>query len=163
MKCMQCGNTMKTKRENYLYKACGLPNVTLRDVEVSRCEVCGEQEVAIPNIEDLHKVLALAVISKSARLTPEEVRFLRKSLGYSGADFAGLMGVTPETVSRWENGGQPIGTTADKLLRLAVAHLQPPDRYPVERLRTVGVEEPQALRVSASRSNNQWSTQGAAS
>jgi DNA-binding transcriptional regulator YiaG len=47
--------------------------------------------------------------------TGEEVRFLRKSLGWSGSDFAKHMGVAEETVSRWENDAAPIGPQADRL------------------------------------------------
>ena len=39
---------------------------------------------------------------KKRRLAPEEIKFLRKSLGWAGVDFAKHMGATPETVSRWE-------------------------------------------------------------
>lgn len=162
MKCIECGNPMRTKRENYLYRTCGLPNVTLCGVDVSRCSKCGEHEVAISHIEDLHRALALAVICKRSRLTPAEIRFLRKTLGYSGVDFASLMGVTPETVSRWEGGAQAMGTTAEKLLRLAVGHIQPAEEYPVERLRGLGIESPQPLRVSATRADERWCTQATA-
>jgi hypothetical protein len=42
------------------------------------------------------------VIHKPARLSGSEVRYLRKYLGWSGADFAGHVGVDPSTVSNWE-------------------------------------------------------------
>ena len=125
MSCTVCGTAMKTKRENYRYDAVGLPGITLKDVAVSRCPKCGEYEVAIPRIEDLHRTIAHAVIEKRERLTPAEIRFLRKYLGWSGADFAAHVGATPETVSRWETGGTPMGVTADRLLRLMVASRQP--------------------------------------
>ena len=116
MKCTECGTTMKTQRENYRYDESGLKKVTLVGIEVSRCPRCGNYEVSIPHMEDLHRLIARAVIEKTTRLTSEEVRFLRKSLGWSGVDFARNMGVTEETVSRWENGAVPIGPQADRLL-----------------------------------------------
>lgn len=121
MKCVTCGTPMKSKRENYRYEAGGLPYVTLEGVDVARCPGCGETEVAIPAIEQLHRVISGALIRKRARLAPAEIRFLRKFLGWSGADFARHMGTTPETVSRWEHGTVPMGASADRLLRLLVA------------------------------------------
>jgi putative zinc finger/helix-turn-helix YgiT family protein len=119
--CVQCGTAMKTKRENYHYTACGLPSVTLRGVTVSRCPACGDTNVVIPAIEELHRVMAGALIRKRGRLAPQEIRFLRTILGWSGVDFSKRMGTTPETVSRWEHGSVPIGPAADRLLRLLVA------------------------------------------
>ena len=98
-KCLQCGHAMTTRRENVRYDASGLPGVTLVGVEVSRCAHCGEHEVAIPHIADLHRVLAHAVVRKSSRLTPAEIRFLRRSLGWSGQDFADR-----RRAARWPGG-----------------------------------------------------------
>ena len=147
---------MKTKRENYRYDAVGLPGITLKDIKVSRCPKCGEYEVAIPQIEDLHRLIARAVIAKRERLTPEEIRFLRKFLGWSGADFGAHMGTTPETVSRWENGGTPMGVTADRLLRLMVAAGQPKTDYSLETLKLVARLNPKPLRLGVKISGGHW-------
>lgn len=120
MKCIECGGRMKTARENFRHQALGLP-VTLVGVEVSRCAGCGLSEVSIPQLEGLHRAIASALVSKTARLTAAEIRFLRKQLGWSGAELADHLGVTRETVSRWEQGSSPIGATADRLLRATVA------------------------------------------
>jgi putative zinc finger/helix-turn-helix YgiT family protein len=125
---------MKVGRENVKYDASGLPGITLENIEVRRCQACGERELVIPRIEQLHGLIAQAVIGKPARLTPAEIRFLRKSRGWSGADFARIMGTTPETVSRWESGKTPMGVQADRLLRLMVAHLQPVQNYGAEQI-----------------------------
>lgn len=136
MKCPQCRNEMIRKTENHRYTESGLPNVVLVGVEVEHCENCGENLVSIPHIEELHRTLAMALIRHPGRLAPTEIRFLRKWLGWSGVDFAKHMGVTPETVSRWESveNGKAMGGTAERLLRLAVAHGQPIDEYPIDML-----------------------------
>jgi putative zinc finger/helix-turn-helix YgiT family protein len=136
MKCPQCRSPMETSRENVRWDASGLSNVVLLDVEVRRCPVCGERTLVIPRIESLHRTLAMAIIAHPGRLAPQEIRFLRKWLGWSGQDFARHFGVTPTTVSRWESvdDPSPMGSTAERLLRLAVAHGQPADEYPVSRL-----------------------------
>lgn len=74
-----------TRRESVRYDASGLPGVTLVGVEVSRCGHCGEHEVAIPRIADLHRAMAHAVVRKSNRPTPAEIRFLRRALDSSGS------------------------------------------------------------------------------
>ena len=95
MKCINCGSTMKSARENFKYEASGLPYVTLRMIEVRRCAKCGEYEVVIPRIEELHRAIALVLIVKPTRLTPEEIRFIRTYFDWTGAEFARHMGVTP--------------------------------------------------------------------
>jgi putative zinc finger/helix-turn-helix YgiT family protein len=148
---------MKTGRENVLYDACGLPGVTLLDVEVSRCGQCGEYEVAIPQIDDLHKAIARALIRKTSRMDAAEIRYLRKYLGWSGADFAAHMGVTPETVSRWERGTEVIGPIADRALRLMVVTTDPVSEYPLDMLTTITKESPaKAVRLGLKRDNEGW-------
>ncbi|NOT32743.1 MAG: hypothetical protein HOP12_01095 [Candidatus Eisenbacteria bacterium] len=88
MKCAECGTTVKTRKENYRYDECGLKYVTLVGVEVSRCSKCANYEISIPQIEGLHRLIARILIDKATRFTGDEIRFLRKSLGWSGADFA---------------------------------------------------------------------------
>lgn len=107
-----------------------LPGVMLCGIEVSTCPSCGEEEIAIPNIEGLHRELARLLAGKPSRLTGREVRFLRKVMGWSGRSFALLIGVTPETVSRWENDKEPIGPVAERLLRVLVTQkVQPITDY----------------------------------
>ena len=153
MKCVQCSGPMTSRRESYDYAACGLP-VILDGVTVHRCEMCGEHEVALPRIEELHRVIARSVIRRSTRLSPKEIRFLRKWLGHSGEDLAELMGVTPEQVSRWENGKRDMGATADRLLRMLVATTEPRDEYSPEHWRRLRDRSsaPPKLHVRPSRS-----------
>lgn len=156
MKCLSCGATMKSRRENFKYDACGLPYVTLVGVEVSRCSKCGEFEVAVPRSEDLHRVIATSVARKRGRLQAAEVRFLRKWLGWSGADFAERMGVSPETVSRWETGAQQMGATADRLLRLMVASREPERDYSLDLLKGIDVAERRPFRLGLKPRSGGW-------
>lgn len=133
MNCMQCGSKMKTKRESYLYDQGGM-KVTLVGVPVHRCPECGDFEVEISRIEELNCTLAGTIIRKSTRLSPVEIRFLRKSLGWSGADFARQIGVDPATVSRWETGAQDMGQVADRFLRLLVSVRTPVENYSLDEL-----------------------------
>jgi putative zinc finger/helix-turn-helix YgiT family protein len=162
MRCISCGAQMHTRRENFRYDACGLPGVTLWDVEVRRCPRCGEYEVAIPRIEELHRAIAKAVIHKSTRLTPAEVRYLRKYLGWSGADLARYMGTTAETVSRWETGAEPMGATADRLLRLMVVTRAPVSDYSLDVLKKIAKKTPPAtMRLGLKMDQEGWHAEAA--
>lgn len=161
MKCFGCGHGMTTGRENVKYDASGLPGVTLVDIEVSRCGHCGQSEVAIPRIEELHRMMAMAVVRKSARLTPAEVRFLRTTLGWSGRELADHMGATAETVSRWENGRTPVGPQADRLLRLMVLHRTSPASLDLSDLKDVARQAPADLRTRLTGSKAGWTVEAA--
>jgi len=127
MKCLFCGNEeMTATRRNVPYRS--LPGTVLEDVEVWECADCGEYEVVLPAINELERELARLVASRPGRLTHHEVRFLRKHLGWSGADFARHFGVASETVSRWEN-GTPMGPQAERLLRVCATRLEPIESY----------------------------------
>lgn len=155
MKCEMCGSQMTTAIENYRYTESGLSFVTLTGVEVRRCGQCGEEEVVIPRIEDLHRAIALSVIRRSPHFKPEEIKFLRKYLGWSGADYARRMGVTSETVSRWEKGVLPMGTTADRALRLAVAVGFPTRDYSLDTLATLK-DQPSPYRLGLQSVTDGW-------
>jgi putative zinc finger/helix-turn-helix YgiT family protein len=87
-------------------------------VRGSRCDRCGETLTPGPEIERFE----LKVGEALARAEPsgEAARFIRKALGYRAADLAALLGMTPETVSRWENDKVPIPRSTWILLRLLV-------------------------------------------
>lgn len=135
MKCDECGGPVTTERNAVRrYDIGGLPHVELHGVEVTRCTACGKEEIAIPRIAQLHRVLAEQFVRQHRMLAPVEVRFLRKHVGLAAGDFAQRMGVARETVSRWETGASPMGAVADRLLRLLVVTHEPTDNYAVDDL-----------------------------
>jgi DNA-binding transcriptional regulator YiaG len=75
--------------------------------------------VSIPRMEDLHRRLALELIKKPS-FSGKEIRFLRKHLGWSQAQFAEHVAVEKETISRWETGALEMGDSMAQLLRLLV-------------------------------------------
>lgn len=122
MTCSMCDNKKPLKKHKitHKYKECGLKNVTLIGVEHYRCEKCGEEYFGYGNMEKLHNAIAHILIRKKDMLTGQEVRFLRKHLGYSGAMFSKLIGYDDATLSRLENGSQPVTRSFDRLVRFTV-------------------------------------------
>ena len=141
MKCFECGAEMKSTRGVHKYTESGLDNVTLQDIEIRRCPSCGDEAYSIPNMGGLHRAIALALAGRHARLSGQELRFLRKYLGHSSTDFAKLLGKTKETISRWENGSRKPSVSMERFIRLMVFNEQPATHYPLEELSDV-MEEP---------------------
>ncbi len=74
----------------------------------------------IPDPEGLHRALSLHIVHANRALFAQEVRFLRKYLGWSADHLSAVMGVDPKTISRWENGRQKLGPVAERFLRILV-------------------------------------------
>lgn len=156
-KCRNCKKAeVLGKKETYLYAESGLPNVVLVGVEVRRCPSCGHHEVVLPRVTELHRTIAHAVIHKRSRLSGAEVRYLRKYLGWSGADFARHVGVDPSTVSNWENDKDPIGPSSDRLLRMMVAHGTQVDEYALDELTKIENEQKPPIEVRVSPKAKGW-------
>jgi putative zinc finger/helix-turn-helix YgiT family protein len=137
--CIRCkASAVEVRVENYRYDASGLPNVTLQGIEVRHCAECGEREALIPAVSSLHRVLAMALATKQERLTPQEIKFLRKYLGFSSGDFASKLGVDKSTVSRYESVDEPqtMARPVERLLRLMVMVEKPVEKYPLEETAT---------------------------
>jgi putative zinc finger/helix-turn-helix YgiT family protein len=154
-KCRECGSAMESRREPYKYDASGLDGVVLENTLIHRCPNCGDYVASIERMEELHRELAQTLARRPERLTPKEIRFMRKWLGYSSSEFAGKMGVNPSTVSRWESASvpQPMGGTAERLLRLMVLQEKPVSSYPLDEMATMEAK-PIRLRVASGR--NGW-------
>jgi putative zinc finger/helix-turn-helix YgiT family protein len=112
-----CGETMQKTKGSYVYKESGLNNIFLTGITIYKCS-CGKTMPEIKNIDRLHRIIANAIIKKKTLLSGKEVRFLRKQMGLSAKELAGVLDVTPVTVSRWENESEPLGVANDKLIRM---------------------------------------------
>lgn len=121
MKCKRCGGAVGAAVVQDEPFPCGLPNVT-RPARVRTCGACAERYVSFGNLEAVHAELAQTIARKSGRLAPEEIRFLRKYLGWSSSYFAKWFEVTLETVSRWENNHRQMTAGFEKMLKYLVIH-----------------------------------------
>ena len=120
--CTACGAPASVVRGSYPFAECGLRNVVLRGVEITRCSQCGNDDVVIPHLNDLMRTLAFAVVSQPYRLQGEDVRFLRKYLNMTQAQLSELLDIHKTNLSKWENNEDKIGEQSDRLIRaVAVA------------------------------------------
>ena len=150
MKCEDCGGPLTAERGAVRrYDIGGLPHVELHGVDVVTCPACGMEDVIIPRIGQLHRVLAEGFLRQERMFAPVEIRFLRKHIGLSTGDFAQRMGVTRETVSRWETGAKPMSPVADRLLRLLVNGHEPTESYAVDDLLRDLKNEPPPTKLSS--------------
>ncbi len=122
--CTNCGVPVTFERRNYRYTESGLSNVVLQDVEVAQCDACGNQDVILPHLAKIHWAIARALTAENpARMTGEQLRFLRKHIEFSGEKLASHLGTDKTKISKWECGEDPIGKFTDRLVRLLVAEL----------------------------------------
>jgi putative zinc finger/helix-turn-helix YgiT family protein len=119
--CSQCGGKARTKTDQYAYRESGLDNVTLIGIDLIECGNCGNKDPVIPHINELRSVIAEALISKPARLSGRELRYLRKYLELSAREFSKLIHVDPSTLSKWENGEDKVGPQSDLVVRALIA------------------------------------------
>jgi len=74
-----------------------------------------------PKSESLLKLVKSELVNKPNPLAAGEFRVLRQASHPRAKDFAAAIDVTPEIVSKWENGKGPIPSPVDRLVRLLVA------------------------------------------
>lgn len=161
MRCIDCGLSMRPSKESFRYEPVAGLRVTLIGLTSYRDDN-GHVAREIPALAGLHRALAGAVVRKRSRLAPAEIRYLRKSLGWSGRDFASYLGVTPESVSRWENGHDEMGPQADRLLRLMAVNQQPIEDYALEILKGIGRRTTGPIRVGFELKGKAWAMAKAA-
>ena len=121
--CTQCGDPVTPEIRQYRYSESGMANVVLQGVTVAECSKCGNSEVLIPRMAKLHRAIAQALIKSPARLTGEQLRFLRKHLGMSGDQLGQYLHTDKTKISKWERGEDSIGPPTDRLIRLLAAAL----------------------------------------
>ncbi len=123
VECSVCGAPAKIARGRYAFAECGLHHVVLEGIDLIRCRKCKNVDPIIPRANELMRVLAFAVVRKPCGLVGQEVRFLRKYLGMTGEEFGALLHVDKTTLSKWENGEDPVGGQSDRLIRLMALNL----------------------------------------
>src|SRR4051794_31633847 len=98
------------------YTASGLPDVWLLN-GFRRVETRHGPGVAIEDADGLHDRIANTIVTQPRPFTPAELRFLRKHIQQSQAGLARILGISVQTVARWEKNATLIDPTAERTLR----------------------------------------------
>jgi transcriptional regulator with XRE-family HTH domain len=106
-----------TKRNAYHYTECGLDNVIIHGIS-EVVDDAGEPVLTIPNVNDLHRAIAQAIVSKPYGVSGKELRFLRTEMGMTQAELAAMIHREPLAISRWERAETPVDSNAETLIRL---------------------------------------------
>ena len=120
MKCDVCdkGEIKIKRQQSYHYQESGLDNVYLTNVDLRMCDACGTKVPRFAKVPELHATIARAIAMQPCTLRGQDIKFLRKQLGFSAKEWATLLRTDASTLSRWENDQQEIGTQSDSLIRL---------------------------------------------
>ena len=105
------------KEEQYHYTECGLDNIYLIN-GFNFFETARGKAVSINDVDGLHRAIGLTLVQFKKDLSGREVRFLREELLISQRTLADLLGLSEQTVQRWEAGTTIIPKPSEALLRL---------------------------------------------
>jgi hypothetical protein len=96
----------------------GLKNVFLAGIEMIECERCKSSSPVIPRMYYLHREIAVCLIRKVNPLRGDEVRYIRKWLGFSMKKAASVLGIEEADFHDVENtDGWLLGDSAEKMLK----------------------------------------------
>ena len=107
-KCPTCGRARRAKSVDYQFNVG--PALFSGDVPALVCSNCDEE--LTDGAAMVQRELDAAVVLTGYKPSGDAVRFFRSVLNLKAKDFADLVGVAPETVSRWENGVREIDLAA---------------------------------------------------
>jgi transcriptional regulator with XRE-family HTH domain len=86
----------------------------------------GTRKYVIPHLGTLVAVLAVIRACHPLRFSSDDVRFVRRSMCKKGVEFASMIDVSPEQLSRYENGKVPVSESKERMIRYVVvmAHFE---------------------------------------
>lgn len=112
--------------EPLLYRGCGLEGIYLcNGYEIE--EMDGDRYTHVRDAEALHRVIALNLVEHRKTLTPAELKFIRIAIDMTQSELAKALGVSSQTVARWEKGQVELPGPADRMLRVLVLVAMLPD------------------------------------
>lgn len=131
------------------YTESGLLNVYIEGIVVETDDD-GDEIVTIPAINELHRTIALGIVSHAKGIAGEELRFLRTEMGLTQAELAVLVHRDKQTIGRWERNEIEIDSSAEALLRrFAIEKLELPTETGIDELsrRSVPTAEEQPIKI----------------
>ncbi|MGH9969221.1 MAG: helix-turn-helix domain-containing protein [Pyrinomonadaceae bacterium] len=121
MICPKCEIEMKKVPGDYHFTESGLDNAYLTD-SLFECSECGMDLALFPNPEEFTQaVVHFLIHHQKERLNGDQILFLRKAMGLTGAALAEFLDKPRGEISRWENGRAFISPLLDMRLRVEAA------------------------------------------
>lgn len=129
--CYKCGTPLRAVRVTYEFDVGDTEFAA--DIPGFLCPNCGEE--LSDGAAMVKRELEAAVLLTSYKPFPQAIGFCRGAIGLRAKEFAELVGVAPETVSRWENGVREIDAAAWGLLCNMVLDASAGNTTTLDRLR----------------------------
>ncbi|WP_182086584.1 helix-turn-helix domain-containing protein [Aureimonas sp. ME7] len=136
---------------NHHYTESGLDNVFLEGMLVE-VDDDGDDIITIPAINELHKAIALGIVTHEKGMSGSELRFLRTELGMTQSEFAVFVHRDKQTIGRWERGETEMEGVIEAAIRQhAIQKLELPFGAGIEELSSMSVPsaETQPIRITA--------------
>lgn len=131
------------------YTESGLLNVYISGIAVE-VDDDGDQIITIPAVNELHHVIATAIVSHAKGMRGEELRFLRSEMGLTQAELATLVHRDKQSIGRWERNEIEIDSSAEALVRrMAIEKLKLPVDAGIDELsrRSIPTAEEQPIKI----------------
>lgn len=116
-KCPNCSARLQQKQIERIRHVAGHAFKAALPAQV--CASCGATYFADADVAGFDLQVA-ATLAESGIKDAEALKFMRKVTGLNGKEFAELLEVRPETVSRWEQAKRPIDRSTYALIRQLV-------------------------------------------
>lgn len=104
--CVNCGNN-RFKQTSAIVSRHVAGHEFQSVLPARECGSCGMKYYASDDLARFELATAIT-IANAALQVPDALKFMRKVTGLQAKQFANLLGVRPETVSRWESGKTPV-------------------------------------------------------
>ena len=109
------------------YTQCGLDDVYLVN-GFSREETDYGPATSIHNVDGLHRVIGLHIVEHKKTISAKEMKFLRRQMDFTQQELGNLMGITDQTIARYEKGESHVTGPVNRLIRIIYAYyLRPPE------------------------------------
>jgi len=105
--CYECQSTKLKEGRDGLKVDLDIGTFVMADAPAVVCENCGAVSTDAKYLEAFELIVA-GFLAQHGASSPGSLRFMRKAIGLPAGELAELLDVTRETVSRWENGKQPL-------------------------------------------------------
>lgn len=106
--------------DSYHYTECGLPDVWIDGWHVE--DDAGEENIRIPNVRSLHRLISMVIVTSAGTLTGPELRYLRTEMGLTQTQLGELVHRERLTVSRWERGESTLDGATEAYIRILASH-----------------------------------------